>query len=103
MVTRTFTCSIVKFIAFNEKTSKGAEKVIELMGTYKNDNLLLTAVREAYKGPEMPIKILSHKSVSRLMGMKEADFFNAAVELENQNTNKIKEVKTKTQSKRKTR
>ena len=94
MVTRTFKRTNVKFVAFNEKLLKGEEKTFVLMGSYKTDNEILTALREQYTGKDTPIKVISHKTERCLMGMYEKDFYTQAVEVVDRNTNKIKETKT---------
>ena len=100
MVTRTFKRTEVKFLGFNEKTNKGKENTFTLVGTFKTEKEVLTALRVQYSGPDVPIKVLSRKENSCIMGIPELDFYRSAVEILDQNTNKVKQA-TKTTTKRK--
>ena len=93
MVTRSFKRTNVKFLAFNETKNQGQEHTFKILGAFKDSKEILTALRDQYDGPDVPIKVLSSKVESCILGMRELDFYRNAVEILDQNTNKIKETK----------
>lgn len=102
MVTRTFNRTLVNFLAFDEAKNVGRKDKYILVGNFSSDAEILKALREQYDGPAVPIKVISHKEDTCLMGMYELEFYKAAVEIVDQNSNKVKETKT-TKTKAKTK
>ena len=96
MVTRTFTRTLVNFLAFDEAKNVGRKDKYILVGNFSSDAEILKALREQYGGPAVPIKVISHKTDTCLMGMYELEFYKAAVEIVDPNSNKVKETKKQT-------
>lgn len=79
MITRTITTTSVKVLALNLDTHENETITVILPRTYKDDNALEKALKEAkVPGGLKPVLVLSSEVVESLYGMTEEDFIAAA-------------------------
>lgn len=79
MITRTITTTRVQALALNLDTHENEAITVILPRTYKDDNALEKALKEA-KVPAglKPVLVLSSEVIETLYGMSEEDFIDAA-------------------------